>query len=132
MAIRKINNKNIIMLRKNLAILVGSILMALGVNLVYEPMELVTGGVSGLAIVVKYLTRGIVDGGIPIWLFNIVCNVPLFVLSIRAKGIKFLLSSLLGMLAFSLSLIVIPVIDLGLNDYLLASILGGAVSGVCI
>ncbi|MDF2908013.1 MAG: hypothetical protein K0R34_3334 [Herbinix sp.] len=130
MVTRKFNNKNILILRKYMIILLGSFLMALAVNVVYEPMELVTGGVSGLAIVVKYLTRGIVDGGVPIWLFNIVCNVPLFMLSIKAKGFKFLLTSLFGMVAFSLALMVIPVVDLGLKDYLLSSILGGAISGV--
>ncbi len=130
MDLKQINNRNIFALRKYMTIFVGSFLMAVGVNLVYEPMELVTGGVSGLAIVVKYITGGIVEGGIPIWLFNFACNIPLFLLSIKAKGVKFLLSSLFGMLAFSLSLLVIPVVDLGLDDYLLASILGGAISGV--
>ena len=130
MELKKLNNKNLIILRKYLIILVGSILMALGVNLVYEPMGLVTGGVSGLAIVVKDLTKGIVDGGVPLWLFNVACNVPLFLLSIRLRGFRFLISSLFGMLAFSLALMVIPIVDLHLNDYLLASILGGAISGV--
>jgi uncharacterized membrane-anchored protein YitT (DUF2179 family) len=130
MAIRNFYNKNIIMLRKYLLILVGSFLMGLAVNLIYEPMELVTGGVSGLAIVVKEWTKGIVPGGIPIWLFNVACNIPLFLLSIRAKGFKFLLTSLFGMLAFSLALMVIPIIDLQMEDYLLASILGGTISGI--
>lgn len=130
MLTKKINNKKILILRKYLIILVGSFLMALGVNLVYEPMELVTGGVSGLAIIVKYLTRGIVDGGIPVWLFNLACNIPLFLLAMKAKGFRFLLTSLFGMLAFSLTLMIVPVYDLGIKDYLLAAILGGAVSGV--
>ncbi len=130
MEIKKINNRNIIVLRKYMIILLGSFLMALAVNIVFEPMELVTGGVSGLAIVIKYLTRGIVDGGVPIWLFNVACNIPLFLLSIRAKGFKFLFTSLFGMVAFSLALMVIPIVDLQLKDYLLASILGGAISGV--
>lgn len=130
MAINKFINKNIIIIRKYFIILVGSLLMALAVNLVYEPMELVTGGVSGLAIVVKDLTRGIINGGIPLWLFNVACNVPLFLLAIRAKGFRFLVTSLFGMMAFSLALMVIPVVDLQLEDYLLASILGGAISGI--
>jgi uncharacterized membrane-anchored protein YitT (DUF2179 family) len=124
------NNKNIVILRKGLLITVGAFLMALAVNLVYEPMGLVTGGVSGMAIVVKYLTRGILDGGFPIWLFTICSNVPLFLLSIKAKGIKFLFTSLYGTLIFTLALAVIPIYDLQIGDYLLASIMGGAVSGV--
>jgi uncharacterized membrane-anchored protein YitT (DUF2179 family) len=130
MPTRKIYNKNILILRKYMAILVGSFLMAIGVNLVYEPMQLVTGGVSGLAIVVKYLTRTIINGGFPIWLFTVLSNVPLFLLAIKFRGIRFLFTSLFGTFSFSLALAVIPIYDLHLSDYLLASIMGGAISGV--
>lgn len=125
-----IKNKNILILRKYMAIAVGSILMALSVNLIYEPMGLVTGGVSGLAIVIKYLTTALIKGGFPIWLFTVICNVPLFLLSMKMKGIKFLFSSLFGTVSFILALMVVPVYDLQLNDYLLSSILGGAIGGV--
>ena len=129
MLTKKIKNRNILILRKYMAIMVGAFLMGLGVNLIYEPMGLVTGGVSGLAIVVKQWTSGIIDGGFPIWLFNVLCNVPLFLLSMKAKGVKFLFASLFGMLTFTLALMVVPVYDLQLDDFLLASILGGVISG---
>lgn len=104
--------------------------MALAVNLIFEPMGLVTGGVSGAAIVVKYLTKEIFNGGFPIWLFTVFCNVPLFLLSIKARGFKFLFTTLFGTAVFTLALAVVPIYDLKLGDYLLASIMGGAVSGV--
>ncbi len=126
----KIYNKNIMLLRKYLIILVGSTLMAVSVNVVYEPLGLVTGGVSGLAIVMKYLTRPIIEGGFPIWLFTIICNVPLFLLSAKIKGFRFLLSTIFGTVTFILALMVIPVYDLKLNDLLLASILGGVIGGI--
>jgi uncharacterized membrane-anchored protein YitT (DUF2179 family) len=127
---KKIKNKNILLLRKYLIIAVGSFLMALSVNIIYEPMELVTGGVSGLAIVVKYWTEPLFNGGIPIWLFTVACNVPLYLLALKMKGIKFLLSNLFGTVAFILSLMVIPIYDLKLDDFLLASILGGVIGGI--
>lgn len=130
MATKKITNKNILLLKKYLTIAIGSILMALSVNLIFEPMALVTGGVSGIAIIVKYWTRSVVDGGIPIWVFTVVCNVPLFLLSFRMKGIKFLFSSLFGTVAFIIALMIVPIYDLKLDDYLLASIMGGAIGGV--
>ncbi len=130
MPTRKVYSKNILILRKYMAILTGSFLMAIGVNLVYEPMQLVTGGVSGLAIVIKYLTRTIIDGGFPIWLFTALCNVPLFLLAIKSRGLKFLFASLFGALTFSLALAVVPIYDFHLDDYLLAAILGGTISGV--
>ena len=130
MSTRKIYNKNILVLRKYLTICIGAFLMAIAVNFIFEPMGLVTGGVSGLAIVVKYLTKGIIDGGFPIWLFTVCCNVPLFVLAIRVKGFRFLFTSLFGAFIFTVALAIIPIYDLNLQDYLLSSILGGAVTGV--
>jgi len=126
---RKIKSKNIVLLREYIIIFVGSILLALSVNLVYEPMEMVTGGVSGLAIVVKRLTEPLIEGGFPIWLFNIMCNVPLFLLSIFIKGKKFIVSALVGTIVYILALLVIPVYDIEFEDTLLASIFGGAMAG---
>ncbi len=130
MATRKVYNKKIIMLRKYMMISIGAFLMALAVNLIFEPMGLVTGGVSGLAIVVKQLTMGILPGGFPIWLFTVCTNIPLFLLSMKSGGFRFLFTTLFGTVIFTLALAVIPIHDLKLDDYLLASILGGAVSGV--
>ncbi|WP_228353802.1 YitT family protein [Variimorphobacter saccharofermentans] len=129
MAKKLMKNRNILILRKYLIIIVGAILMAVSVNLIFEPMELVTGGVSGLAIVVKHLTKNIIEGGFPLWLFTILCNVPLFLLAIKIMGKNFVVSALFGTIAFVLALMVIPIYDLKLDDYLLASILGGAIGG---
>lgn len=126
----KIKNKNLLLLRKYIVIVVGSILMAVAVNLIYEPMGLVTGGVSGLAIVVKSWTEFIVRGGIPVWLFTILCNIPLYLLALKFKGGRYLFSALFGTVSFILALMVIPVYDFKLNDYLLASIMGGVLSGL--
>ena len=51
-------NKNRIW--NGLAILLGTGLMATAVNCVFEPMQLVTGGVTGIGIIVKELTRNII------------------------------------------------------------------------
>ena len=40
-----------------IAIFAGVTLMALGVRMIYEPLELVTGGVAGFAIVVREIGR---------------------------------------------------------------------------
>ena len=42
-------------------IFIGVSLMAVCVRVVYEPLELVTGGISGFAIVVRYWTKEIID-----------------------------------------------------------------------
>lgn len=103
--------------------------MALSVNLIYEPLQLVTGGVAGLAIVVKEWTSGIIDGGIPVWLFTIFCNVPLFLIALKLRGVKFLISGAFGTAVYVIGMMVIPIVDPGLDDYLLASIFGAVLGG---
>lgn len=125
----KIKNKKLFF-KKYITILVGAILMAVSINVIYEPMGLVTGGLSGLAIVVKYLTENTISGGIPIWLFTMVCNIPLYLLSAKMKGVKFLFSTIYGTVAFIIALIIIPIYDLKIDDYLLGAILGGVIGGV--
>lgn len=104
--------------------------MGLSNNLIFEPMELVTGGVSGLAIVVKSLTGSLVEGGVPVWLFTVICNIPLFLLAAKVKGVKFLFASLYGTVAYILSMMLLPIVDLQIDDFLLASIMGGVLGGL--
>lgn len=126
---KKLTNKNLIILREYMIITIGAFLMGLSVNLIFEPMQLVTGGVSGLAIAVKTWTEPLIKGGVPVWLFTISVNIPLFLLSTRIRGMKFLITTIYGTVVYVLSMMVIPIIDLNLNDYLLAAILGGVVGG---
>lgn len=110
-------------------IFLGALLMALSVNLIYEPMELVTGGVAGLAIVVKDWTDGLIDGGIPVWLFTVLCNIPMFLIALKIRGYKFLLSTLFGTSVYVLGMMIIPIVDFGIDDYLLGSIIGAVLGG---
>lgn len=123
-------NKYRFIIRKYTTILLGSILMAISINVIYEPMGLVTGGVSGLAIVVKQLTENLIPGGIPIWLFAVLSNVLLFLIAAKLRGLRFLLSALFGTISFIIALILVPVYDLKMDDYLLASIMGGVIGGI--
>jgi uncharacterized membrane-anchored protein YitT (DUF2179 family) len=112
-------------------IIVGTILMAVSVNLVYEPMEMVTGGLSGLAIVIKKLTGLVIEGGIPIWITNLALNVPLFIAAILVRGKTFVKHAFLAEISFTLALAFVPsdINFLG-HDYLLAAVFGGVIGGV--
>lgn len=122
-------NKKLMVLRKYITIIAGAILMALSVNLVYEPIGMVTGGISGLGIVVKELTKNLIPGGFPVYLFNLICNVPLFLISLKMKGKKFVLSAFVGTISYILALRIIPIYNLHFEDTLLASIFGGVIGG---
>ena len=78
-----------------LLIIVGTGLMALAINSVFDASGLVTGGFSGIAILVKRWTGGIVDGGIPLWLTNITLNIPLFLLGCKIRGFSFVKKALI-------------------------------------
>ncbi len=103
-------------------IFLGTLCMALAVNLVYEPMGMVTGGVSGLAIVIKELTGDLVPGGIPVWLSNITINLPIFALAYFVKGKRFLAYTFMANIIFTVFLGTLPIVALQEKDYFLAAV----------
>ncbi|MGB4658809.1 MAG: YitT family protein [Mobilitalea sp.] len=127
---RKIENRNILMLRKYMTIVFGTFLMAMSVNFIYEPMAMVTGGFSGLGIIIKHWTRSLIGGGLPIWMFTILCNAPLFLISAKVIGRRFAISSLFGTVSFIIALMIVPVYDFQFDDYLMAAICGGVIDGI--
>lgn len=112
-----------------LMILIGTGVLAFGIACFYDPIGLVTGGVTGLAIVIKSVTEGLVEGGIPLWITNLVFNVPMFILAYFLKGTKFIGKSFFGAMMLSAWLAVIPQLNLAGDDMLLSAIFGGVFAG---
>ena len=113
-----------------LLIIVGTGLMALAINSVFDASGLVTGGFSGIAILVKRWTGGIVDGGIPLWLTNITLNIPLFLLGCKIRGFSFVKKALIGEISLSTWLALQPVWNIAGDDLLLAAVYGGVIQGI--
>lgn len=113
----------------DLLIIIGTGLMALAINSCFDPAGLVTGGFSGIAIIVKEWTEGIIEEGIPLWITNIVLNIPLFLAGIKLKGFSFVKKALLGNMALTFWLAFLPVWNLSGDDLLLASVYGGVIQG---
>lgn len=116
-------------LRDILFMLAGTLLMAIAVNMVYDPMGMVTGGVTGIGIVVKHLTQDVLSGGIPVWLTNALCNLPLFLAAMLVLGRRFLGKTLFATVSLTVFLYLLPVTPLFREDYLLASVFGGVIAG---
>lgn len=116
--------------RDYLFIVLGTGILALNINSIFDPSSLVTGGFSGIAIIVKHLTQGIMGGGIPLWLTNAILNIPLFLLGFKVMGFHFLKKSLFGTVILSLWLYIIPVFPLVGDDLLLAAVFGGVLEGI--
>lgn len=111
-------------------IIVGTGLMALAINSVFDASGLVTGGFSGISIIIKAWTTGIVDGGIPLWLTNTVLNIPLFFAGWKIRGFSFVKKAIVGEVALSTWLALQPVVHIAENDLLLAAVYGGVIQGV--
>lgn len=113
-----------------LVIALGTVLMAIAVNFVFDPMGMVTGGVSGLAIVIKYWTEPLIEGGVPIWLSNMLTNIPLFVVAVLLLGKRYIAKTLYATVCFTVALYVVPTSAIQDQDLILASIYGGILMGV--
>lgn len=116
-------------IRDLIFLLAGTLMMAISVNMVYDPLGMVTGGVAGIGIVIKHLTQGMINGGVPVWLTNALCNVPLFLAAVLVLGKRFLGKTLLATVAMTVFLGLLPVEPLFSEDYLLASVFGGVIAG---
>lgn len=118
------------LVRDYVMLIIGTGLVAVTIQCIYDPISLVTGGFTGLAIIIKALTEPIIPGGIPLWFTNIAFNVPFFLAALRIKGKRFIGRSLIGTFLLSVWLYVIPTIDLTQGDYILAAVFGGVIGGV--
>lgn len=105
-------------------IVVGAFIMGFAIKNMYDPVNLVTGGVSGIAIIMKSVA------GIPLWMTNTALNIPLFLAAWKINGWKFIKRTAAATAALSVSLYVIPEIAFLPDDLFLASLFGGIVSGV--
>lgn len=111
-------------------IMAGTSLMALAIKGIFDPVSLVTGGFSGIAIIVKNITEGIIEGGIPLWLTNLLLNIPLFVVAIKVKGWRYIAKTIFATIWLSVALWYMPEKNLMPDDIFLASVFGGVISGL--
>jgi uncharacterized membrane-anchored protein YitT (DUF2179 family) len=109
-------------------ITLGSIVCAVAVKGILIPHRFVSGGVTGLALVIHYLFSPL-----PVsWLY-LLLNIPLFALGWMFVGRRFFLYSIAGTIIFSSALqwvqVPIPVTD-PIPSALLAGILNGTGAGI--
>lgn len=107
-----------------LLIILGSFTIGFAIKNMFDPVSLVTGGVSGIAIIMKSVWD------VPLWLTNTALNIPLFAAAVKIKGWKFIKRTLVATIALSVSLYVLPETALLTHDVFLASLFGGLVTGV--
>lgn len=106
-----------------MVMVIGGAVTACGFNLLLIPTGLLSGGVSGIAMIIGYLS-----GWQIAWLY-FALNVPILYWGYRVLGTRFILLSIANVLSTSLFLQFIPV-QSRIDDPLLAAVFGGAVVGI--
>lgn len=107
----------------------GTFFMAVGINVIYEPLSMVTGGFSGIGILVKKLTQTARWSGIPVGMTTLLLNIPLFIWGYSQKGKVFVKKTVYAASCFSFFLLIIPTFDIVKQDYLMAALVGGLLNG---
>jgi len=110
-------------------IAVGDFLLAYAIIAFWVPQYLVTGGVSGIAIIVAYYSA---SAGflIPIWLTILVLNIPLFIIGYKTLKKGTIARTLFGSLFLNLALFLVEFLPVPPTDLLTGAIFGGVLSGI--
>ena len=115
-----------------LMLTLAGIVNAFGVVLFLSPVRLYDSGLSGTSMLLSQLTGGVV----PLSVFLIVLNVPLFLYGLRRQGLTFTVRSIYAVLVYSLASLAFSTLitpgasPIAGNDLLLCAIFGGLISGV--
>ena len=111
---------------KYLGIMVGCFIAASSINLFVVPSSLLTGGVTGIAIIFYFLTN------LPIGMQMLAYNVPLLIASYKLLGKKYTLDVVIGTIMFSFALDATKFLAAytPTQDLMLASIYGGIFNGI--
>lgn len=121
-----VNNKNLS--SRFILFMFGILLMALAFNICFEPNNLVTGGINGIAILVSHITN------INAASFIFFANIFLIGLSLLLLGKNKSLSNILGALCFSIFVFLTQDINellkVNFDNQLLYVITGGVIYGV--
>ena len=116
--------KEVFSTRDIVGIILGSFILAAAIQWVLVPANLLTGGVGGIAIILKFLT------GVDLWVWYLLLNIPIFIAGYKYVSTRFIVYSLIGTLVLTFFLGILQPLDWNLNDSLLSAILGGVIAGV--
>ncbi|WP_028562490.1 YitT family protein [Paenibacillus pinihumi] len=105
-----------------LTMIFGSLLVAFGFNMLLIPFGLLSGGVSGVSMMIGYITGGNIG-----WLY-FALNFPILVWGLFSLGRRFIFWSIISVITATIWLQLIPVKQV-VGDPLLGAIFGGVIVG---
>ena len=107
-------------------ITLGCFIASASINLFLVPSHLLTGGATGIAIIVYYLT------GLPIGLQTLLYNIPILIASWKMMGREYTIDVVIGTVIFSVALDLLKFLNVyaPLSDSMLSAIFGGVFNGI--
>jgi len=112
-------------MRNIVIITLASILMAFAYNFLLIPHEILSGGLSGIAIMLGIVTP--LNTGV----LNLLLNLPLLILGVMKLGKRFIAYTILSVAVMSIALLIIPIYK-ATQEPILASLFGGVIVGLCV
>lgn len=107
-------------------IFAGSLFYAAGFQVFLYRNDIITGGVTGIAMIINLISH------LPVGILVIIMNIPLFIMARMSFGRRSTIASLICMTVSSLMIDAIALysIDLGNVDMMVSSIYGGLLMGI--
>src|SRR5690606_39668391 len=103
--------------------ILGSLIYAFAFNFFLVPHEILSSGISSIAILLSILTP--FDTGI----YNFILNIPLLILGYFKLGRAIVINTLVCVFSLSLFLFVLPVMPIT-DNMLLSTVFGGGIGGI--
>ncbi len=110
-------------------ITLGCFLLAIAIECFYLPHNLVTGGFSGLAIILTRFFESRLGLEISVSVINLCLNLPLFIVTFFLLGYKMVIRSFYSTIVLSLSLSIVALFPQMNSDLFIAALFGGVFSG---
>ena len=108
-------------------LVLGTLILAIAINLLFLPNNLSTGGASGIALIIYYLYK------VPVGLTVILINIPLFIIALKDLGWKFCSKAIIGTVLLSafieLTSRIVNIVNIE-QDLFLGCIFGGLLNGI--
>lgn len=131
-------NKLMKIAKKGLFILISAFVCALSMKLIVQQNKFLSGGVSGLTVLIsRYIAINFNEPTIESLIYSVLyvlLNIPIFIFGFKKLGNKFVINSLINVFLFSLLVSLIPaswykIFQLNSIDMLTSAILAGLLSG---
>ena len=114
-------------LLRALGIVLGCLISSSSINLFFMPNHLLSGGLTGIGIIVYFMT-----GGLPVGAQVLVYNLPLLFAAFKTLGREYIVDVIFGTVMFSVCLDATHFLNdyAPVHDTMLAAVFGGVFNGI--